>query len=285
MPRDPLRDPAPCYTAPLLAPLHAELLSLLRGLPPAAWEAPTVAGAWRVRDVAAHILDSQLRRLSLHRDGHPSPIPKEAAQSYESLLAHLNRLNAEWVTAAHRLSPNVLVELLAFSGPSVASLFESLPPHGPARWPVAWAGEERSEHWMDIGREYTEHWHHQAQIRDAVGARPLSERRWLHPMLDISLRVLPHRFDQAAPASAKGPVVVEITGDAGGTWSVLRTVDGWRLKVGTAGDAAARIVLDDDAAWRLFFNALPRTAALARVRVGGDAWVRDAFLGARAVMV
>lgn len=32
------------------------------------WSAPTVA--WTVKDVAAHILDTALRRLSIQRDGH-----------------------------------------------------------------------------------------------------------------------------------------------------------------------------------------------------------------------
>src|SRR5213082_3892646 len=51
-------------TRHLFAPLHAELMSLLRGLSAEDWEKPTVAKAWRVRDVAAHLLDTQLRRLS-----------------------------------------------------------------------------------------------------------------------------------------------------------------------------------------------------------------------------
>ena len=47
----------PLDAAPLFPDLHAELLALLRALDPADWERPTVAGAWRVRDVAAHLLD------------------------------------------------------------------------------------------------------------------------------------------------------------------------------------------------------------------------------------
>ena len=62
---------SPLDTAPLFPELHAELLSFLRALEPADWERPTVAGAWRVRDVAAHLLDGELRTLAAHRDGHP----------------------------------------------------------------------------------------------------------------------------------------------------------------------------------------------------------------------
>lgn len=62
-------------TASLYDPLHGTLVDLLRGLEPDDWSRPTVAGGWRVRDVAAHPLDGQLRRLSFHRDGHPMPPP------------------------------------------------------------------------------------------------------------------------------------------------------------------------------------------------------------------
>src|SRR5690242_7833268 len=65
-----LRPLPPLATAPLFPRLHADLLALLRSLEPADWERPTVAGAWRVRDVAAHLLDGELRTLAAHRDGH-----------------------------------------------------------------------------------------------------------------------------------------------------------------------------------------------------------------------
>jgi hypothetical protein len=53
-----MRMPQPILTGPLFAPIHDELMSLLRGLSPQEWLAPTVAGAWTVRDVAAHLLDT-----------------------------------------------------------------------------------------------------------------------------------------------------------------------------------------------------------------------------------
>ena len=61
---------APIYTAELFRPLHRELIALLRGLDSDRWVAPTIAGSWRVRDVAAHLLDGDLRKLSGGRDGH-----------------------------------------------------------------------------------------------------------------------------------------------------------------------------------------------------------------------
>src|SRR3954468_8651956 len=129
----------PIYTAELFSPLHQELLGLLRGLAPADWERPTVAGAWRVRDVAAHLLDVDLRKLAVERDKHLVP-PEEPIGSYGDLIGFLNRLNAGGVAAARRLSPRVLIDLLAATGPMVSELVASLPPHAPATFSVSWAG-------------------------------------------------------------------------------------------------------------------------------------------------
>lgn len=53
----------PIPVAHLLAPLHDELVALLRGIGDDEWNAPTSAGAWTVKDVTAHLLDTTLRRL------------------------------------------------------------------------------------------------------------------------------------------------------------------------------------------------------------------------------
>ena len=65
----------PIETVDLFLPLQHELTSLLRSLAPEDWQRPTVAGAWRVKDIVTHLLDSDLRRLSLNRDGYIPPPP------------------------------------------------------------------------------------------------------------------------------------------------------------------------------------------------------------------
>src|SRR5690606_12064895 len=105
----------PVLMGELFGELHAELMQLLRELPPAAWEAPTSAGAWLVRDVVAHLLDTSLRRISGGRDGYSGTF--RPVESYGDLLRLLNELNAEWIRAADRLSPRVLMDLLAHVGP------------------------------------------------------------------------------------------------------------------------------------------------------------------------
>ncbi len=241
-----------------------------------------MAGRWRVRDVAAHLLDGDLRKLSAHRDGH-FVAPTGPMRSARELTSFLNDLNAGWIEATRRLSPRSIVDLLAFTGPEVAAFVEGLDPSGPALFAVAWAGEESSANWLDTGREYTERWHHQQQIREALGAASLTDQRWLRPVFDVSMRALPAAY-RGVKAPPDTTVSVVIDGEAGGTWSLVRGAAGWELHVGPATEPAARIRLDQDTAWRLFFKGLTAATAAERVAFEGDVSLARPYLSALAVM-
>jgi Mycothiol maleylpyruvate isomerase N-terminal domain len=268
---------------PLFQPLHEELVKLLSGLSAADWELPTVAGTWRVRDVAAHLLDTDLRRISAQRDGWVQPAETPIAE-WADLVSHLNGLNAGWVETARRLSPRVLTELITYSGGELAAVVATLDSDAPAPFGVLWAGQTASANWFDLGREYTEKWHHQAQIRLAVGAAPLDGRRFFHPVLALSMHALPRALDgEAAPEGTA--VSVSVTGEAGGTWSAVRSSAGWRLFEGEAPSRAARVTMDGETAWRLLYNALSNEEARLRVAAEGDGRLAAAVLRARSVMV
>ena len=270
-------------TTSLFLPLHEALIRQLEGLHADDWETPTVAGDWRVRDVAAHLLDGDLRVLSFLRDGHSHP-PTEPITGYRDLVGFLNQLNAEWVTACQRLSPRVLVEILKATGPEVASTFQALPPHDPAPFAVDWAGEATSENWMHIGREYTERWHHQMQIRDAVGAPGLLDKTWFAPLLDLSVRALPHAY-RTVEAEVGTHITIEVSGESGGAWSLVREDASWRIFSGPAPAPNARIQLDPETAWRSLYHALPPDEAHARAHIDGDDALATPFFATRSVMV
>lgn len=251
---------------------------MLRGLAAGDWDRPTVAGQWSVRDVAAHLLDGDLRRLAMHRDCHA--IRSDAPLTdHEAVVAFVNQLNASGVELGRRLSSRLITDLLEVTGPWIASWLASLPVDGEAYFPVTWAGESRSANWLDVGREYTERWHHQLQIRDAVGAPLLLEREWRVPALEISLRALPGAYARvSAPA---GTAVALVVGED--AWSLVREHDRWSLARGLASSAAARVDADPDTAWRIFYNApLPVGR---RPRVEGDATLAAPLLAARSVLV
>jgi uncharacterized protein (TIGR03083 family) len=278
-------EPLTPFDTPALFPgLHAELIGLLRGLDDADWERQTVAGAWRVHDVAAHLLDGDLRKLSGGRDGHRLPIDRPIS-SFEDIVRLIDGQNASGVEYARRLSPRVMTDLLEVTGRWVSDYVAALPPTGEAPHSVAWAGEMRSENWMDTGREYTERWHHQAQIRDAVGAPGLLQRRWLQPLLDLSVRALPRAYAEV-PAPEGTAIVLQVQAeDAGHTWSLVREASAWTVFRGAAPDETARVTMDADTAWKLLYHALPADAVRARIAVEGDAALVEPLLRARSVMV
>jgi len=280
----PLAPLPPTDTRPFFRPVAAELVALLRELPPDAWDVPTIAGTWRVRDVVAHLLDVGLRRLSFHRDRHPPPAPDPLPRSDRDFVAFINRLNRQWVEAAARVSPRLLIDLTAFVGPALADFVERFPDDGPALFPVSWAGEAESQGWFDLGREFTEQWHHQAQIREAVGAPPLSDPIWLHSVLLVALRGLPHAY-RDTPADTGRVVTIEIAGAGGGVWTLRRDPNRWTLWAGTEGQESARVRMSDDTAWRLLFNALPPHSLPDRVSVTGDSALAEPLMRARSVVV
>jgi uncharacterized protein (TIGR03083 family) len=263
-------------------PLTGEIVGLLRTLNAQDWDRPTVAGSWRVRDVVAHMLDTALRRLSFHRDR--SMPPARPGRSDRSLVDLINDLNASWVDAAERLSPRALTDLYAHASAQLADFVESLSLDGDALFPVSWAGEAQSALWFDIGREFTEVWHHGAQIREAVGAGPFSDPRWLRAVLEIAVRALPHAYrDMPGPPGVS--LAIAITGRAAGTWTLTRGSAAWEIEAGGAARSAATATMSDETAWRLFFNAVPLREAQSLVRVDGDPALALPLLRARSVIV
>jgi uncharacterized protein (TIGR03083 family) len=280
----PLAPPSLVDTRRMFRPVSASLVALLRPLTADDWARPTVAGAWRVRDVVAHMLDTTLRRLSFQRDGLTPPPPRQPIASDRDFVAFINELNASWVAAVRRLSPRVLTDLYERASGEAADLFESQPLDGPALFPVSWAGEDASANWFDIGREFTELWHHQQQIRLAVGADGLSDPRYLHAVLALSMRGLPHAYRDVS-ATAGESIVIDVRGPSGGAWTLVREGDRWTLSDGTPDRETARVRLDQEAAWRLLYNALPEAEAGRAVLVTGRTELAAPLLRARSVIV
>ena len=262
-----MRMPQPILAGPLFVPIHDELMSLLRSLTAEEWLAPTVAGAWTVRDVAAHLLDTALRRLSMHRDGHTPPVAPDAFTN--GLSGYVNDINASGVAYARRLSPVLLIELHERYGRQQADFLASLDPFAEAKWSVSWAGEESSATWFDVARELTERWHHQQQIRDAVGRPPLYQ--FLAPVIDTFVRALPYAYrDVDAP---DGTAVVLRIDDA--AWTLRREASRWDLYADAAQSPTTTITMSGDAAWRVF----TKQKIDPRAQIEGDARLANAALG------
>ena len=261
-----MRRPEPLQVLALFPEMRQELLALLSSLSAEDWERPTACALWSVKDVALHLLGGDVGILSRRRDGFaPGPPPTNWAE----LVALINHLNDLWVKAARRMSPRVLCDLLSFTGPQVEEFFAALDPFGigPA---VDWAGPQPVPVWLDLAREYTERWHHQQQIRDAVGRPGLKQRRFLAPVLDTFVRALPYTF-RDVPAADGTTVRLSISGESGGEWFLVREAQQWNLYLDAGAAAAATVVLDQDDAWRLFTKGLSPGEARRRAKISGDA--------------
>jgi uncharacterized protein (TIGR03083 family) len=270
-------------TANLYAPLDEQLIRLLEGLTPEDWRKPTVCHSWSVRDIAAHLLHGDIRRLSFARDQLETPPTDLPIASYAGLVSFINRLNEDFVGVARLLSTRLLIDFLRLTGPQVSAHLATLDMMAPSRFSVAWAGEEVSCNWFGVARDYTERWHHQEQIRDGVGAPPLTSAYWLSPVLETFMRALPHTYRNVEGAEGAA-VVIHIEGEAGGLWTLVRTAGNWRLFNGEQQNAATRIALDQDTAWRHFTKGLPTGEATRRIHIAGDERLGQPYLGSLAVM-
>lgn len=261
--------------------LDRELAALLRSLSDADWQKQTIASKWQVKDIAAHLLDGNLRGLSIVRDSYMGLKPE--VNSYSDLVAFLNELNAAWTSAAQRLSPRILTDLLETTGREYSNLLTILDPWADAVFPVAWAGEEISKNWFHIAREYTEKWLHQQQIRDAVGRQGIMTKELFFPFIDTFMCALPHTFRNVdVPTGTSVEVVV--TSDIGGAWHVNKTDEGWVLRKTTRLQSNARVTVDPDTAWKLFSKGIKPEAAMNNIRMEGNEQLCKAAMGMVSVM-
>ena len=275
-----MKRPGPILVTELFPDLEAHLLDLLRSLGPAEWDAPTACQLWTVKDLAAHLLDSALRRLSMARDGYFSVA---APVSPAELAAWIDRANAEWVGAARRLSPRMLIELLSVAGRELYDYFRTLESDAPAPLAVSWAGQESSPNWFDIAREYTERWHHQQQIREATGRPGIDTPKLMFPVLDTFMRALPYTYRGLA-ASDGTLVRVEVCGPAGGNWYLLRTRSQWELWLEAAEAPHATVSMPQEIAWKLPTKGVGQAQAERLIRLEGDQELGRGILELRCIV-
>lgn len=268
-------------TVSLFPKLNELLISLLRSLTPEEWQQQTIAKKWKVKDVAAHLLDGNCRFISIYRDNY-LPQPDQAIDSYERLVSYLNTINHEWVKASQRLSPALITDLLETTGKEYDNLVAQLNPDDDAIFSVAWAGQSVSKNWFHIAREYTEKWHHQQQIRDAVNRPGIMSEMFVYPLMATFVQGLPNTF-RNVNALAGTAVNINIR-EGGGNWHLIKLSGEWKIITGAASDAAASIDLPANIAWKLFTKGLSPVAAEKETIIEGDIMLARKALELVAVM-
>ncbi len=263
----PIQSLPPIFIAHLFPALEARLIELLKSLTPEEWEKQTLAPKWKVKDVAAHLLDTQTRKLATARNGYKPENSKKL--SPEKLVALIDTLNAEGVRRYRQLESAELIAKMEAASKESAEYHRALDPFAPAMFPVSWAGEEESPNWFDTAREFTERWHHQQQIRIAVNKPGIMTREFYFPALDCLLRALPYAYrDVEAKAGSLAQFI--IAGDCGGSWYLFRDAGNWKLIAGPAGEKISETTIPQEIAWRIFTKGISREEAGTQVRVKGD---------------
>ena len=265
----------PIFTAHLFQKLEGMLIELLRSLTTQDWERQTLAPKWKVKDVAAHLLDTQLRKLSASRDRHTLETPK--ITSHADLVTLINSLNAEGVKKYSQLSRDELISRMEAASRESAEYHQSLDPFAPAMFPVSWAGEEESANWFDTAREFTERWHHQQQIRIAVDKPGIMTREFYFPVLDCFLRGLPHAY-RNLPGKTGTLAQFNVAGECGGSWYLFRD-DSWKLVSSATGEKVSETTIPQEIAWRIFTKGITREAAEGQIEVTGDTEIGLHVLG------
>lgn len=258
----------PIRVAHLFRPLDASLIDLLKSLNPEEWQAQTVAKLWKVKDVAAHLLDGNIRTLSIQRDGFFGEQPGDI-QSYQDLVNWLNQLNADWVKSSKRISPKVMILLHEATSHQTCTYYESVDLNTKAIFSVAWAGESESQNWFHIAREYTEKWLHQQQIRDAVNRPGILNEKYYSPFLETVMRALPFTFKNVE-APIDTAIQLDVAHEIVDSWYLVKRESGWELFKEKPALVMAHVHLEGHAAWKLFSKSWRAEDVRAYVKINGD---------------
>ncbi len=266
----------------LFKSLDEMLVELLESLTDDEWNLQTVAIKWKVKDVVGHLLDGNLRALSMQRDGYIGEKPV-GVHDFQQLVNWLNRLNADWVKATHRISPGVLIQLHKTTGNLVSEFYASLDPRKKAVFAVDWTGEATSYNWMHLAREYTEKWHHQQQIREATGKAGIMIPQYFDPFISTFFLALPHTFrDVRAPAGSVVKTIV--TGEVGGEWLLLKEEKQWVLVPDTKEEPITIVEIPAPLSWKLFSKSVRPAEVKDQVTISGDQQLGNKVLEMVSVM-
>jgi hypothetical protein len=252
-PTQPLK---PILVAHLFPKIEGMLFELLHSLAPDDWEVQTIAPKWKVKDVVSHLLDTQLRKLSMARDGCRAV--HAVVHTPADLVALVDRLNEEGVSIYRRLSPQVLISLMEVASRESAEYHQSLNP-------------------------FTERWHHQEQIRLAVNRPGIMIPELYHPVIDCFMRALPHGY-RSMPGDNDTLLQFEISGECGGSWYLYRSNDSWHLIDRPTGKVASLVKVPQEIAWRIFTKGIDQRSAVAQIQIDGDSVLGCHILNVTAIV-
>lgn len=243
----------PIETLHLFEDLNQELIYFLAELSHEEWLLPSPVAGRTIKDIASHLIDGSLRRISMQRD-HFQDLTDPAPAHHHELIHWVQEKNAQWIGSFRRLSSRIIVEMLKKYEQEVFELYSRLKPEDPALFPVSWAGHAVSPNWLDIARDYTEKWHHQMQMRMAAQKPLLMSERYLTPLYQTLLLGLPFHLDQQGFELRDHLLQIEITGKIRLRNRLIDSGQGWAFTDDTLQSPATIIRIPASIGWKYFTN-------------------------------
>lgn len=229
--------------------------------------------------LASHLLGDDLGLLSRRRDkymGTPSPV----GLSEGEFIDWLDELQMEWVHAARRVSPRLVVELLEWTGPRLVEVLgrEDLSERTSR---VSWAGPQTAPRWLDQLRELSEYWIHRQQLHEAV-RRPVDlDPILLRPILRGLRWAIPYRLTDAG-LELDGAIQIDVGEPINERWNLVASDDVWNFSDSVHQTVATYASFTGDAAWRLLTNNLRTTSN--PLEITGDERPAEVLLNTRAII-
>jgi uncharacterized protein (TIGR03083 family) len=273
------REPPADYPS-LFRVERARLLALLRALTSDEWSLPTRCPGWTVLGIAYHLLGDDLGWLAWNRDHHHGT-PAPAGADEAGFITWLDELQAGWVDAARRISPQLTAGLLDWLSPQLEQAMRAQAIAGTDA-NVSWASDAPVPGWLDHARELTERWIHRQQILEAVGQPSDLGADLADPVLEALRWAYPFRLG-AHWRPRDTTVDVRITGELARTWRLQSTGGGWIFDPEASTEPAATLTVTSDQGWRLLTNNY-RVEQHGSVSTTGDPKIVSTLLNTRAII-
>lgn len=193
----------------------------------------------------------------------------------------LDTLQVEWVEAARRLSPRLVLDLLRWSGPQVIEVLAAEDPLAMTA-SVWWAGAGLVPVWLDHRRELSERWIHRQQLLQALGLPSDLRTDLAGPVLDGLRWAYPHRLGEVS-AHPDDTVTITITGEIQREWHLVACDGRWRFAPEATGRVVASMTMTTEQAWRILTNNLP-AASRSEILATGDDLILSALRRTRAII-
>lgn len=254
----------------LFSKLNNELLKLLSNFDDHDWYTKTACPEWCVKDIVQHLLKDDIGVLSRKRDKYKNLyIFNTKVNSNADLVSYINQKNQDWVNISKSFSPEVLIDLLGFTGSLMQNYYNKVDLYK-IESSISWISEEKLPNWVDIAREYTERWLHQAHIREAVHKPLLYTFEIFHPFIQSYMLALPKTYTDVK--ADKGTVInIKVTGEAGGNWLLQKLPDEWTLSEEKENSMTkTQITIEQDILWKLFSKGLNLNKAKKLIKIDGD---------------